>query len=72
MSLSWTRSLVLRQVTVRSWFGSVLRALDRRTWHLMTGKPCPSIDRAVALDQVADAMRMLAAGQVRGRVVITV
>ncbi len=46
--------------------------LDRLTALIEAGQVTPSIDRTYPLDQVPDAMRHLAAGQVRGKVAITI
>ena len=46
--------------------------LDRLTPLIDKGQVAPSLDRTYPLDQVPDAMRQLAAGQVRGKVAITV
>ena len=45
--------------------------LDRLAGFLEAGTVTPSIDRTYPLDRVPAAMRLLAAGQVRGKVVIT-
>lgn len=45
--------------------------LERLTPLIERGKVVPSIDRTYPLDQVADAMRHLASGEVRGKVAIT-
>jgi NADPH:quinone reductase-like Zn-dependent oxidoreductase len=45
--------------------------LDRLTGFIDAGQVTPSIQRAYPLDQVPEAMRHLAAGEVRGKVVIT-
>jgi NADPH:quinone reductase-like Zn-dependent oxidoreductase len=46
--------------------------LERLNELIDAGQVVPSIDRAVSLDDVPDAMRLLASGQVRGKVAITV
>ena len=45
--------------------------LDRLTAFIDAGQVTPSIGRTYPLDQVPEAMRQLAAGQVRGKVAIT-
>ena len=45
--------------------------LERLTELIDAGRVKPSIDQTFALDQVPDAMRLLAAGGVRGKVAIT-
>jgi NADPH:quinone reductase-like Zn-dependent oxidoreductase len=47
------------------------RDLERVTGFIEAGKVTPSIDRSYPLDQAPEAMRHLAAGNVRGKVVIT-
>jgi NADPH:quinone reductase-like Zn-dependent oxidoreductase len=56
------------------WFLAKERAgdLDRLTDLIEAGQVTPSIDRAFPLDQVPDAMRRMADGQVRGKVAITI
>jgi NADPH:quinone reductase-like Zn-dependent oxidoreductase len=46
--------------------------LDRLTGLIDAGQVTPCIDRTYPLDQVPEAMRQLAAGQVRGKVAITI
>jgi NADPH:quinone reductase-like Zn-dependent oxidoreductase len=46
--------------------------LERLTVSIEAGHVTPSIDRTYPLDQVPDAMRHLEAGQVRGKVAITI
>ena len=46
--------------------------LERLTELIEAGQVTPSIDRTYPLDQVPDAMRHLEAGQVRGKVAITI
>ena len=46
--------------------------LERLTALIEDGKVIPSVDRSYPLDEASDAMRLLAKGQVRGKVVITV
>ncbi|MEU4294261.1 zinc-binding dehydrogenase, partial [Kribbella sp. NPDC026596] len=46
--------------------------LERLAEHLEAGTVAPRIDRIYPLDQVPDAMRHLEAGQVRGKVAITI
>jgi NADPH:quinone reductase-like Zn-dependent oxidoreductase len=46
--------------------------LERLTELIDVGQLTPSIDRTYTLDEVPEAMRQLAAGHVRGKVVITV
>ena len=46
--------------------------LDRLTGLIDTGKVTPSIQRTYPLDQAPDAIRHLAAGEVRGKVAITI
>lgn len=46
--------------------------LDRLTGLIDAGQVTPRIDRTYPLDQVPEAMRQLAAGQVRGKVAITI
>ena len=46
--------------------------LERLTGLIDAGQVMPSIDRTYPLDQVPEAMRQLAAGQVRGKVAITI
>jgi len=46
--------------------------LDRLTALIDARQMTPSIDRTYRLDQVPEAMRLLAAGQVRGKVAITI
>jgi NADPH:quinone reductase-like Zn-dependent oxidoreductase len=57
-----------------AWFLAKERAsdLERLTELIEAGQVTPSIDRTYPLDQVPDAMRHLASGQVRGKVVITI
>lgn len=45
--------------------------LDRLTELIEAGTVTPSIDRAYPMDQAAEAMRYLAAGQAQGKIVIT-
>jgi NADPH:quinone reductase-like Zn-dependent oxidoreductase len=45
--------------------------LERLTELIEGGKLAPSVDRSYPLDQVADAMRHLAAGKARGKIAIT-
>lgn len=45
--------------------------LERLTAFIDGGQVTPSIDRTYPLDQVPEAMRQLAAGQVRGKIAIT-
>jgi NADPH:quinone reductase-like Zn-dependent oxidoreductase len=70
------RALVLsRFVSHRLvWFVAKERAsdLERLTDLLASGQVTPSIDRTYPLDQVPDAMRHLASGQVRGKAAITI
>ena len=65
-------SLFVRQRLV--WFIAKERAsdLERLTELIEAGRVTPSIDRTYPLDRVPDAMRHLAAGQVRGKVAITI
>lgn len=46
--------------------------LERLTGLIDVGQVTPSIDRTYPLDQVPEALRQLAAGQVRGKVAITI
>ncbi len=46
--------------------------LERLTTLIEAGQVTPSVDRSYPLEQVPDAMRQLAAGEVRGKVVVTV
>jgi NADPH:quinone reductase-like Zn-dependent oxidoreductase len=46
--------------------------LERLTDFLTTGTVAPRVDRVFPLDQVPDAMRRLEAGEVRGKVAITI
>jgi NADPH:quinone reductase-like Zn-dependent oxidoreductase len=46
--------------------------LDRITGLIDSGQVTPSIDRTYPLEQVPEAMRQLAAGQVRGKVAVTI
>jgi NADPH:quinone reductase-like Zn-dependent oxidoreductase len=46
--------------------------LDRITGLIDAGQVTPSIDRSYPLEQVPEAMRQLASGQVRGKVAITI
>jgi NADPH:quinone reductase-like Zn-dependent oxidoreductase len=46
--------------------------LERLTDFLTTGAVAPRVDRVFPLDQVPDAMRRLEAGEVRGKVAITI
>ncbi len=46
--------------------------LERLTQLIDAGDVVPSIDRSYPLAQVPDAMRQLTAGQVRGKVAITI
>lgn len=46
--------------------------LDRLTDLIEAGKVTPSIDRTYPLDRAPEAMRYLDAGNVRGKVAITV
>lgn len=57
-----------------AWFVSKERAsdLERLTDLIEAGQVTPSIDRTYPLEQVPDAMRHLAAGQVRGKAAITI
>ncbi len=48
------------------------RFLERLTPLIEAGRVTPSIDRTYPLDQVADAMRHLEAGRVRGKVSVTI
>ena len=45
--------------------------LERLTTLIEAGKVAPSIDRTYSLGRVAEAMQHLEAGDVRGKVVIT-
>ena len=57
-----------------AWFVAEERAsdLERLAGFIEAGTVTPSIDRTYPLDRVPDAMRHLAAGQVRGKVAITI
>jgi NADPH:quinone reductase-like Zn-dependent oxidoreductase len=57
-----------------AWFIANVRAgdLERLNEFIEAGGITPSIDRAYPLEQVPDAMRHLASGQVRGKAVITI
>ena len=70
------RALVLsRFVSHRLvWFVAKERAsdLERLADLIASGQVTPSIDRTYPLDQVPDAMRHLASGQVRGKAAITI
>jgi NADPH:quinone reductase-like Zn-dependent oxidoreductase len=57
-----------------AWFVAKERAsdLERLADLLESGQVTPSIDQAYPLDRVPDAIRHLAAGQVRGKVAITI
>ncbi|NIK54343.1 NAD(P)-dependent alcohol dehydrogenase [Kribbella shirazensis] len=57
-----------------AWFVAKERAgdLEQLTELIEAGQVTPSIDRTYPLDQVPDAMRQLASGQVRGKAVITI
>jgi NADPH:quinone reductase-like Zn-dependent oxidoreductase len=57
-----------------AWFIAKERAtdLERLAELIESGQVTPSIDRTYPLDQVPDAMRHLASGQVRGKAVITI
>ena len=46
--------------------------LERLTAYIEAGTVTPSIDRTYPLDQAADAMQQLMAGQVRGKIAITI
>jgi NADPH:quinone reductase-like Zn-dependent oxidoreductase len=46
--------------------------LERLAEHIEAGRVKPSIDRTYSLDKVPDAMRHLEAGDVRGKVAITI
>ena len=46
--------------------------LERLTEYIEAGAVTPSIDRTYPLDQAADAMQQLIAGQVRGKIAITI
>ena len=46
--------------------------LDRLTEFIEAGQVTPTIDRTYPLDQVPEAVRQLASGQVRGKVAITI
>ena len=46
--------------------------LERLTAYIEAGTVTPSIDRTYPLDQAADAMQQLIAGQVRGKITITI
>jgi NADPH:quinone reductase-like Zn-dependent oxidoreductase len=56
------------------WFIAKQRAsdLERLTAFIEAGQMTPSIDRTYPLDRVPEAMRHLQAGQVRGKVAITI
>jgi NADPH:quinone reductase-like Zn-dependent oxidoreductase len=67
--------LVSRFVGQRlAWFIAKQRASDlkRLTAFIEAGQVTPSIDRTYPLDRVPEAMRYLEAGQVRGKVAITI
>jgi NADPH:quinone reductase-like Zn-dependent oxidoreductase len=67
--------LVSRFVGQRlAWFIAKQRAsdLERLTAFIEAGQVTPSIDRTYPLDRVPEAMRYLDAGQVRGKVAITI
>jgi NADPH:quinone reductase-like Zn-dependent oxidoreductase len=67
--------LVSRFVGQRlAWFIAKQRAsdLERLTAFIEAGQVTPSIDRTYPLDRVPEAMRHLEAGQVRGKVAITI
>jgi NADPH:quinone reductase-like Zn-dependent oxidoreductase len=67
--------LVSRFVGQRlAWFIAKQRAsdLERLTAFIEAGQVTPSIDRTYPLDRVPEAMRYLEAGQVRGKVAITI
>ena len=70
------RALALSQFT-RQRFANFINKerasdLDRLTGFIEAGQVTPSIDRTFPLDQVPEAMRLLATGQIRGKVAITV
>jgi NADPH:quinone reductase-like Zn-dependent oxidoreductase len=69
------RALVLSRVVSQrfAWFIAHERAsdLERLNRFLDAGTVTPRIDRTYSLEQVPEAMRRLAAGQVRGKVAIT-
>ena len=46
--------------------------LERLTAYIEAGTVTPSIDRTYPLDQAADAMQQLMAGQVRGKIILTI
>jgi NADPH:quinone reductase-like Zn-dependent oxidoreductase len=46
--------------------------LDRLTGLIDAGQVTPSVDRTFPLDQVPEAMRLLVAGDIRGKVAITI
>ena len=46
--------------------------LERLAGFIDAGQVTPNIDRTYPLEQVPEAMRQLAAGQVRGKVAITI
>ncbi|HWL99421.1 MAG TPA: zinc-binding dehydrogenase, partial [Nocardioidaceae bacterium] len=56
------------------WFvaGQKASDLEQLTGFIEAGQVTPSIDRAYPLDQAPDAMRRLEAGEVRGKIAITV
>jgi NADPH:quinone reductase-like Zn-dependent oxidoreductase len=57
-----------------AWFVAKERASDLERLNVLieAGQVTPSLDRTYPLDQVPDAMRHLASGQVRGKVAITI
>ena len=69
------RALVLSLLTSQRFASFINKEkasdLDRLTAFIDAGQVTPSIGRTYPLDQVPEAMRQLAAGQVRGKVAIT-
>ena len=55
-----------------SWPRNTSATLERLAELIEAGKVTPSIDRTYPLDRVPEAMRQLAAGNVRGKIAITV
>ena len=70
------RALALSAVTKQRFANFINKErasdLERLTTLIDAGQVTPSIDRTFELDQVTDALRQLAAGDVRGKAVITI
>ena len=70
------RALVLARFTRQRFANFVNKErasdLERITEFIEAGQVIPSIDRTYPLEQVPEAMRLLAAGQIRGKVGVTI